>query len=66
MSQKRTKKPYKRSDNYWDFTRNMSIGEIEKSQKHLKKLKKNRKLHDKYWKNHEDTDDNGFVSNSDN
>jgi len=44
----------------------MSAGEIEKSQKHLRKLQKNRKLHDKYWKNHEDTDDNGFVSNSDN
>ena len=66
MSKKPIKETYHKSDYYWDFTRNMSAGEIEKSQKHLRKLQKNRKLHDKYWKNHEDTDDNGFVSNSDN
>ena len=66
MSKKPIKETYHKSDYYWDFTRNMSPKEIEKSQEYLRKLEKNRKLHDKYWKDHENTNDSSSVSNSNN
>ena len=64
MSKKRTKETYRKSNYYWDFTRNMSLEQIKEFEEKLKELEKNRKLHDKYWKDHESTDDSSSISNS--
>jgi inorganic pyrophosphatase len=64
MSKKHTEYKYQRNNNYWDFTRNMSPKQIKDFEEKLKELEKNRKLHDKYWKDHESTDDSSSVSNS--